>query len=97
MRKARLGTHNSEAANEANRKAHLGKMTWLGRHHSEESKQKISNTRKQRRLGIGNKNGVGGKGHLGLKWITNGVEEKTIKQGLTPPDGWKFGRSKRQS
>lgn len=94
MRKARLGSHNTPEANEANRKAHLGNNHWFGRHHTEESKEKISNTRKQRGCGIGNKNAIGGKGHLGLKWITNDVEEKTIKEGQLPPEGWKFGRCK---
>lgn len=46
MRKARLGTHNTKKANEANRRAHIGKQTWLGKHHTDESKRKISLLRK---------------------------------------------------
>lgn len=92
MQKARLGSHNSEVANESNRLAHLGNKIWLGRHHTDESKGKISKTRKQLGCGIGNKNALGNKGHTGLKWITDEVDEKTISGEQLPPKGWKFGR-----
>lgn len=97
MRKARTGSHNTPEANEANRRAHLGNKTWLGKHHSEETKKKMSEIRRRRGLGIGNKNAVGGKGHTGLKWITNGIEERAIPVGQTPPNGWRFGRRKKKS
>lgn len=64
-----------------------------GRHLSYEHKNKISLTRKLRKCGIGNKNAAGCKGHKGLKWITNGFEEKTIPINSIPPDGWRFGRN----
>lgn len=60
--------------------------------HRQEVRDKISKTRKERKCGIGNKNAVGSKGHSGLKWITNGITEKTIPIGETPPDGFRFGR-----
>lgn len=46
MRKARLGSHNTAEANEANRRAHLGNNHWLGRHHTEDTKKKLSEIRK---------------------------------------------------
>lgn len=92
MRKARTGAHNTPEANEANRRAHLGNKVRLGKHHTEETKKKISMTRKQRGCGIGNTNASGGKGHRGLKWITNGQEERAIPVGQTPPNDWWFGR-----
>ena len=65
MRKARLGSHNTAAQNEANRKAHLGNNHWTGKHHTIESRKKMSRTRIERKLGFRNKNGVGGKAILG--------------------------------
>lgn len=60
--------------------------------HRQEVRDKISKTRIERRCGIGNKNAVGGKGHKGLKWITNRIIEKTIPIGENPPEGFRFGR-----
>lgn len=60
--------------------------------HRQEVRDKISKTRIERRCGIGNKNAVGSKGHKGLKWITNGIIEKTIPIGENPPEGFRFGR-----
>ena len=71
------------------RKAKLSKNNGS---HRQEVRDKISKTRIERRCGIGNKNAVGGKGHKGLKWITNGIIEKTIPIGENPPEGFRFGR-----
>ena len=60
--------------------------------HSKETRIHISEATKGKRLG--NKNAVGGKGHTGLKWITNGTDEKAIPIGEDPPTGWRFGRKK---
>lgn len=94
MRKARTGAHNTPEANEANRRAHLGNKVWLGRRHTEETKKKLSKMMAVKSKG--NKNAVGNKGFTGLKWITNGQEERTIPVGQTPPNGWRFGRRKRR-
>lgn len=61
-----------------------------GKHHSEETKRKISLAHKGK--GLGNKHAVGSKGHTGLKWITDGIIEKTLPIGETPPPGFRFGR-----
>ena len=76
------------------RKSKLGKpnIKLRGRHLSDEHKRRIAITRKNKKCGIGNKNAVGGKGHKGLKCITNGIIEKTIKIGENPPEGFRFGR-----
>ena len=71
------------------RKAKLSKNNGS---HRQEVRDKISKTRIERRCGIGNKNAVCGKGHKGLKWITNGIIEKTIPIGENPPEGFRFGR-----
>ena len=71
------------------RKAKLSKNNGS---HRQEVRDKISKTRIERRCGIGNKNAVGGKGHKGLKWITNGIIEKTIPIDENPPEGFRFGR-----
>lgn len=96
MCKARLGSHNTAAQNEANRKAHLGNNHWTGKHHTIESRKKMSRTRIERKLGFGNKNGVGGKGHSGLKWITDGHVERTLPINSILPEGWKYGRLKKK-
>lgn len=59
--------------------------TFKGRHHSNESKNKIgkSNSLKQK----GKKNS-----QYGTCWITNGVESKKIYKGDLIPKGWKLGR-----
>lgn len=61
----------------------------------QEVRDKISRTRIERRCGIGNKNAAGNKGHTGLKWITDGVNERTIPLGEMPPIGWRFGRKRK--
>lgn len=64
--------------------------------HRQEVRDKMSKTRKERKLGIGNKYAVGNKGHSGLKWITNDIKEICIKVGEQPPQGWRFGRMKKR-
>ena len=65
--------------------------------HRQEVRDKISKTRIERRCGIGNKNAVGHKGHTGLRWITDGINEQAIPIGDSPPFGWYFGRRKRKA
>lgn len=94
MRKVRTGSHHTPEAKEANRRAHLGNKVWLGKHHTEETKKKLSKIMTVKSKG--NKNALGNKGRTGMKWITNGIEERAIPVGQTPPDGWGFGRRKRR-
>lgn len=58
---------------------------WLGKSHSQETKDRI-----------GNKNSILQKGsnnsQHGTCWITNGFENKKIKKENLIPDGWKLGR-----
>jgi hypothetical protein len=71
------------------RKAHKeGKIpygiSFVGKQHSEETKQKMRDKASQR---VGDKNS-----QYGTCWITNGLENKKIKKTDTIPDGWKLGR-----
>ena len=96
MQKARLGSHNSVEANEANRKVHLGNKVWLGKHHSEETKIKLSKALKgkpgtphtlEARKKISN-------ARLGKIWYTDGNTEICTKNGC--PEGFTRGRLKRK-
>lgn len=55
------------------------------KHHTEESKKKISESKKGRFLGDENS-------QFGTCWITNEKENKKIHKGGVIPDGWKLGR-----
>lgn len=74
-----------------------GKQPWLGKHHSEETKKKLSehfigkkwseqSKRKMSNSVTGNKNPMYGKIR-----ITDGVENKIIDSNLPIPDGWSRG------
>jgi hypothetical protein len=67
------------------RKKHLENINWTGKKHSEETKNKMSEQRKN--TGNGDKNS-----QFGTKWITNGLENKKIKKHDSVPDGWEYGR-----
>jgi len=71
------------------KKAHKeGKIkydTFTGRKHSEESKQKISETKKGKGKGTNNS-------QYGSCWITNDIESKKVMRGDVIPDGWRLGR-----
>ena len=94
MRKTKINKVVSDETREKISKSKLGKpnIKLRGRHLSDEHKRRIAITRKNRKCGIGNKNAVGSKGHKGLKWITNGIIEKTIPIGENPPEWFRFGR-----
>ena len=62
-----------------------GNLTWLGRKHKDESKQKIGLANSIRQKGKNNS-------QFNTCWITNGVENKKIKKEEIIPDGWKLGR-----
>lgn len=77
MSKARTGAHNTPEANEANRKAHLGNQVWLGKRHTEETKQKLSKARKGKpgHLQTGESRNKISTTKRGARWYTNGVVE----------------------
>ena len=62
----------------------IGRKTWLGKKHSEESKRKIGDSNRDK---IGEKNS-----QYGTMWITNGTENKKIKKEENIPDDWYKGR-----
>jgi hypothetical protein len=58
---------------------------WSGLNHSEKTKQKMSESSKNKGLGDTNS-------QFGTCWITNGNENKKIYKGDKIPLGWKLGR-----
>lgn len=75
----------SQKRKETLRKHGFGEGTFKGRHHSDETKQKMSNLRKGTGTGCSNS-------QYGTCWITNGSENKKIYRGFKVPEGWNFGR-----
>lgn len=61
--------------------------SFKGKTHSQKTKNKISKQSKKHQKGKGNS-------QYGTIWITNGIENKKIKNTDTIPDGWKRGRIK---
>jgi len=80
----------SEKMKETNRKMLAsGKwhsLNWRGRKHREETKKKMSDSRKGK--GFGSENS-----QFGTKWITNGQANKKLAANSTIPDGWITGRT----
>lgn len=62
-----------------------GIQNFLGKSHSDESKQKIGKSNKGKGLGETNS-------QHGTCWITNGLENKKIKKTDSIPNGWNLGR-----
>jgi group I intron endonuclease len=58
---------------------------WNGRVHSNETKKKLSEIKKNTGMGSDNS-------QFGTCWITNGNESKKIYKGDLIPQGWKLGR-----
>jgi hypothetical protein len=59
---------------------------WIGRAHTEETKEKIGSKSAIHQLGSGNS-------QFGTMWITNGKENKKIKKDIDIiPEGWYKGR-----
>ncbi len=63
-----------------------GNQSFLGKSHTIETKQKMSQSKKGK--GIGDTNS-----QFGTCWITNGTENKKIKKTDTLPVGWSLGRT----
>jgi hypothetical protein len=61
------------------------KKYWLGKSHTDESKQKMSESKKGK--GVLEKNS-----QYGTIWVTNGLENKKIKLSDQVPNGWIKGR-----
>ena len=59
--------------------------TFKGRHHSEETKKRMSESKKNSSKGVGNS-------QYGTCWITNEIESKKIYKGDLIPEGWRLGR-----
>ena len=80
--------HNRKKVADRNRQRYLeGKFTplnWLGRKHSQDTKNKIS---------VKNKSMTGSKNsQYGTMWITNGSENRKISKTECLPEGWRLGR-----
>lgn len=58
---------------------------WLGRKHTQETKDKISNIRKNTGLAENNS-------QYASKWITKDGINKKLKRGEELPEGWSYGR-----
>lgn len=58
---------------------------WLGKQHSDTTKQKMSNSHKGKRSGEKN-------GQFGSVWYTNGIDSKPFRVGDDIPTGWIRGR-----
>jgi hypothetical protein len=63
-------------------------FNWTGKKHSEDTKIKIGKINSIKQKGENNS-------QFGTCWITNGMENKKIKNTETVPSGWKLGRLKK--
>ena len=81
-------SHSSETMKRSHKEGKIthDRKTFLGKKHTEETKQKIKDARKNKASGIYNS-------QYGTCWITNGKENKKIKKDTNLiPDGWYKGR-----
>jgi hypothetical protein len=62
-----------------------GSASWVGKKHSDETKNKMSESSKG--VGVGEKNS-----QYGTRWITDGFVNKKIKKDDIIPQGWYLGR-----
>lgn len=63
----------------------LNQGHWNGRIHSEQTIQKMKDSKKDHGIGTSNS-------QYGKCWITNEIESKKIYKGDTIPEGWRLGR-----
>jgi hypothetical protein len=61
---------------------------WTGKKHKQDTIEKMKKIKKGH--GLGEKNS-----QYGTKWITNGINNKKIKDGEKLPEGWKYGYIKK--
>lgn len=62
-----------------------GNKTFLGKHHTEESKNKMKRSLEGKRIGSGNS-------QFGTMWITDGILNRKILKTDAIPNGWRRGR-----
>ena len=78
IKKSKKGTKWKEDQREKFTASHSGeKHHMFGKEHSDEARWKMSETRSKKNL----------------KWITNGIENKSIQGDEALPEGWNFGRT----
>jgi len=63
-----------------------GNTNWVGKTHTEETKQKIGKSNSLKQMGTGNS-------QFGTCWITNGTDNTKIKKTDKLSEGWVYGRS----
>lgn len=78
------------------------RLAQTGRKHSAETKQKMSEKQRGNKRSLGRKQTEEVKRRISetrrsLRWITDGIASKAIPAGTQPPEGWRFGRPKRNS
>lgn len=62
------------------------KVSFLGKSHTSETKMLMSKKAKQRPSNS-----------VGLKWITNGINNRKVSKTSECPDGWRFGKTQRNN
>ena len=78
-------THRDNISKALKKRYETNPGPWAGKKHTEESKQKMREVKKDH--GIGKENS-----QFGTMWITNGTENKKIKKIDHIPEGWYKGR-----
>ena len=63
------------------------KPSRTGKKHTDETKRKMSETKRKNKSHSGERNS-----QYGTMWITNGIENKKIKKDIKIPEGWSKGR-----
>jgi hypothetical protein len=75
----------SERVKEGHKASGFDNITFKGKKHSDESKKKMSESKKGEGKGSNNS-------QYGSCWITNEIENKKIMRGDVIPEGWRLGR-----
>lgn len=84
-RKIKKSNSLKKAYENGTRQVKINPLAFLGKHHTEKSKQKIGDANKKM---TGSKNS-----NFGTIWITDGTNNKKIKKFDIIPDGWYKGRT----
>jgi len=91
LAKPKIDTYWKEIREGKRLDSHPHRATFSGKHHSSETKKKMSDTHKSNGHSIGEKNS-----QHGTCWITNGIKNKKIKKTDLESfilEGWKKGRT----